>query len=273
MTTKMRYEPSWDLFRKYIEKNEMNWREVLSGDAVVQKYKDAGEVELSDYLTAYRWIGEHVIVSYCDCGSMSCDDPACGGHWFTRDNRKDSLGKYYDLFSDADTLKSNYKRNLPQKITKLIYTFDLTPEEEEMMNLYSVKELKQLVKQNMNPYVFNKKLKYCWMEAYMYTRNWGSRVFLLKSNLPEEVLKIIKSYVPVTIPTEDRCRRLMRLSDHSDVGYPEKWIEMTICQMKCGKQRSGWKIANSTARHLPVYKTESKTIGYTNTQCPSCLFL
>jgi hypothetical protein len=234
MTTKMRSEPSWNLFRKYIEKSEMDWCEVHTGDVVVQKYKDAGEVDLSDYLTAYRWIGEHV----------SCDDSECDSHWFTRDNRQDSLGKYYDLFSDTDTLKSNYKRNLPQKIIKLVYTFDLTPEEEEMMNLYSVKELKQLVKQNMNPYVFNKKLKYCWMEAYMYTRNWGSRVFLLKSNLPEEVLKIIQSYLPVTTPTENRCEGLMRLPDYSyewRLGYPEKWLEMSRHHRKYGKQRSGWK--------------------------------
>jgi len=32
--------------------------------------------------------GEHVLISYCDCGLMTCYEPTCGGHWFADDNRK-----------------------------------------------------------------------------------------------------------------------------------------------------------------------------------------
>jgi hypothetical protein len=149
---------------------------------------------------------------------MTCYEPTCGGHWFADDNRKGSLYKYYHLFSDTGTLKSNYKRNLPEKISKLVYSFDFTPEEEQIMNLYSVKELKHLVKKNLNPYVFNKKLKHFWMEAYMSTRRWGLRVFLLKSNLPEELLKIIQSYLPVVTSTEVRDKRLMNLGFYQVYG-------------------------------------------------------
>jgi len=162
--------------------------------------------------------GEHVLISYCDCGLMTCYEPTCGGHWFADDNRKGSLYKYYHLFSDTGTLKSNYKRNLPEKIAKLVYRFDFTPEEEQIMNLYSVKELKHLIKKNLNPYVFNKKLKHFWMEAYMSTRRWGLRVFLLKSNLPEELLKIIQSYLPVVTTTEVRDKRLMNLGFYQVYG-------------------------------------------------------
>jgi hypothetical protein len=100
-------------------------------DDMVRVYKEHGYADFSNYLIAYRWIAKQVYDTDCGCGSC-CE---CKLHWLEYFNRETSWNNYYSLFSSQGVLKSKYKRNLSQKIAKLVYSFHFTPEEENYKRL------------------------------------------------------------------------------------------------------------------------------------------
>jgi len=140
----MRWVPSWSLFRECFELTEMRGfggpRGNPLSDDMVRVYKEHGYADFSNYLIAYRWIAKQVYDTDCGCGSC-CE---CKLHWLEYFNRETSWNNYYSLFSSQGVLKSKYKRNLSQKIAKLVY---------------SIRELKYLVRTNFSPNVINKKKK------------------------------------------------------------------------------------------------------------------
>lgn len=209
-------KPSWDLFLNVIvpieiylhsESNQYGLG-FMTISASIKKYyceffvnylKENKIINFSNYMEAFRWIGRNINCIKCNCyetGPTKC--MYCYDHWYEI-FKYDYNFDYNKLFSDKGkhTLKSKYKTQLPQKILKLVYSFNYSLEEETIMDKYTKKQLTQLLKKNYCPdyYVYDKSIKYYWVKAYIKTKKWAFNTFAIKSRFDYYILQYIRSYL------------------------------------------------------------------------------
>lgn len=104
----------------------------------------------------------------------------------------------------AHALLKKYRGNIPNEIRRLtdphiIYltdTIDLTLKEKVLMKKYTIRELKGICSRNYVVDVKKKNYKKSWVRAFTRCKKWSFNVFAVQSNLPEDVLRKIKSFLP-----------------------------------------------------------------------------
>lgn len=168
--------PSWESFDRIIQPIEIMYLNPKIADELVNHL----HIGFKDYLTAYRWIGEHVTQKHTL------------NHW-TEDFQPDD---YYKLFTNKWVLRRNYYELLDQSIVKLIYSRVYTSEEKTIMKQYTHTQLKKMVVCNhyLIENIINKNFKHFWTKAYIETKRWGFNMFALRSHLNDDVLCHIYSF-------------------------------------------------------------------------------
>lgn len=94
-------------------------------------------------------------------------------------------------------IKRVYRDLMSKDLINKIYMRNITYEEKEIMEKYTLNELKKLVIQNYYPIsnIIYKPFKKNWAKALLKTKKWSFNVFAIKSNLNDDVLKLIKSFI------------------------------------------------------------------------------
>lgn len=124
------------------------------------------------------------------------------GHFSLHHITPSERDRFYP-YAVAHVLWKKYRGNIPNEIRKLtdptiIYltdTIDLTFKEKVLMKKYSIRELKGICSRNYVVDVKKKNYKKSWVRAITRSKKWSFNVFAVQSNLPEDVLRKIKSYL------------------------------------------------------------------------------
>lgn len=101
-----------------------------------------------------------------------------------------SLWKSY-----GDDIPSMIRNLTSTEALQLVDILDLLPHEIEVMNQYTIGELKRLCHCNYVDYVGNKKYKKSWARAFIASKRWSFNVFAMRSKLDDDVLREIKRWL------------------------------------------------------------------------------
>jgi len=169
--------PSWETFYEYIHPMEVMYINPHVTEELIQQL----DIGFKPYLIAYRWIAKHI------------QNTHRLNHWSEEFEPDD----YYQFFTKHGLLRRNYYETLHKSTVNLIYSWAYTVEEKTIMEQYNKRQLQMLVQQNYYPleFILNKTLKYHWAKAYIYTKRWGFNTFAVRSTLPDEELRFIRSYL------------------------------------------------------------------------------
>lgn len=89
-----------------------------------------------------------------------------------------------------------YSALMPKERVDIIHMRSITPEVWEIMEKYSLNELKHLVIINYYPVdTMYKAFKKNWAKAYLQTFQWSFNVFAIRSRLNDDVLRKIKTFL------------------------------------------------------------------------------
>ena len=142
-------------------------------DALVEKYNHRfGAFHMSD-LTAYE---------------RSTFQPYCNAHWWIHAHRWDCddypVPRYISIL-------------MPKELVDLIHTRSITREQQEVMDTYTLAELKKRVIANYYrvSHIPYKPFKKNWAAAYIETKKWSFNTFATRSELNEDVLRLIKTFL------------------------------------------------------------------------------
>lgn len=103
----------------------------------------------------------------------------------------------------AFSLWKNYRGDIPYMIRNITSTealqladiLDLSHHEIDLMNQYTISELKHLCHLNHVVYVGNKKYKKSWARALIASKHWSFNVFAMRTKLDDDVLSKIKCWL------------------------------------------------------------------------------
>ena len=90
-----------------------------------------------------------------------------------------------------------YSELLSKETIQLIYCWELGHEHHILMNDYNIYELKQLVKKNyyLIETIQDKQFKKSWVKALIETKAWGLNIFAMTHNLPDDIYRIIHTFL------------------------------------------------------------------------------
>jgi len=156
-------EPSWELFYTHLVPLQSGYRTVYDVFGVVIIELKKLNVDFTHHLKVYRHL---------------------------------KRTRYEEYFTPDGTFHTFYQTFLPPFQTYLLHRYYHLPQEEELMAL-SLDELKTLVLSNHYPLenIRNPDYKCYWVKAYVHTKRWGFNTFAKRSKLPEDVLRIIRSFI------------------------------------------------------------------------------
>lgn len=107
-------------------------------------------------------------------------------------------------FAVAHAMWKKYRGNIPNEIRKLTDshiirltdTIDITIKEQMLMKRCTIQELKYMCSRNYVVDVKKKNYKKSWARAITHCKKWSFNVFAIRSKLPDDVLRYIRSYLP-----------------------------------------------------------------------------
>lgn len=90
-----------------------------------------------------------------------------------------------------------YAEMMSKEMIDIIHMRSVTPEMWELMQTYSMKELKQLVALNRYPLekIIHKSFKKNWAKALIETKKWSFNIFAMRSILNDDALRVIHSFL------------------------------------------------------------------------------
>jgi len=90
-----------------------------------------------------------------------------------------------------------YSELLSKETIHLIYCWELGTEHYALMNAYTLRELKKIVKKNyyLVETIQDKQLKKSWVKALMETQAWGLNIFAMTHNLPDDIYRVIRTFI------------------------------------------------------------------------------
>lgn len=81
------------------------------------------------------------------------------------------------------------------EVLKLVDMLGLSNAENEVMNQYTIQELRGLCYRNYVEWVTDKKYKKSWARAYLASKKWSFNVFAMRSKLHNDLLYEIKRWL------------------------------------------------------------------------------
>jgi len=86
---------------------------------------------------------------------------------------------------------------MPKELVDLLHTRSITREQQEVMDTYTIAELKKRVIANyyLVSHIPYKPFKKNWAAAYIETKKWSFNTFAISSELNDDVLRMIKTFV------------------------------------------------------------------------------
>lgn len=93
-------------------------------------------------------------------------------------------------------IQRSFSELMSKEMVDIIHMRSITPKVWEIMENYSLNELKKLVSRNYYPVnTLYKSFKKNWAKAYLETFKWSFNVFAIRSRLNDDVLRKIKTFL------------------------------------------------------------------------------
>jgi hypothetical protein len=110
----------------------------------------------------------------------------CASQWITRNHGE----------GNDRPIRRAYSELMSKEMVVIIHMRSISREVWEIMEKYSLNELKQLVLRNYYPAdTLYKSFKKNWAKAYLQTFQWSFNVFAIRSHLNDDVLRKIKTFL------------------------------------------------------------------------------